>query len=125
VVPAGSPYAVDVRGAAAGQKTKTALVGSAFGQKQVPNPKRFVLRMSAPIKTVQGSSDARGFSVVIPGSLALERAAPIASGHPAVARAMIINRGDRSELSVRFADGKSPAYRVSGQGASLEVLIGP
>jgi hypothetical protein len=123
-VPAGSPYALDIRGAAAAQKPKAVVVGSAFGQKQVPNPKRFLLRMSAPIKSVQGSSDARGFSVVIPGSLALERAAPIASGHPAVARAMIINRGDRSELSVRFADGKSPAYRVSGQGAALEVLIG-
>jgi len=127
VVPAGSPYAVDLRAGKAAPQPATASTlagGSAFGQKQIPNAKRFVLRMSSPIKAVQGSSDAHGFNIVIPGSLALERAAPIAAGNPAIARAMIINRGNRSELSVRFADGKNPAYRVSGQGAALEVLIG-
>jgi hypothetical protein len=126
VVPAGSPYAVDVRAgkAPAPPAAGTLAAGSAYGLRQIPNAKRFVLRMSSPITAVQGSSDAHGFSVVIPGSLALERAAPIAAGSPLIARAMIINRGDRSELSVRFADGKNPAYRVSGQGAALEVLIG-
>jgi hypothetical protein len=128
VVPAGSPYAVDVRANRAplqpAAEAKSLAGGSAFGQKQIPNAKRFVLRMSSPIKAVQGSSDSHGFNVVIPGSLALDRAAPIAANNPAVARAMIINRGNRSELSVRFADGRTPAYRVSGQGAALEVLIG-
>jgi hypothetical protein len=36
---------------------------------------------------------------------------------------MIINKGDRAELAIRFADGKRPAYQVSAQGNTLQVLI--
>jgi hypothetical protein len=127
VVPSGSPYAVDVRkGAAAKPAPPAKLIASAttFGHKQVPNPKRFVLRMNGPVSAVQGSADATGFNVVIPGSRAVMRAAPIAEGNPNVAHAMIVNHGDGSQLSVHFAPGKSPAFRVSAQGNTLEVLIG-
>jgi len=95
-----------------------------YGQKQVPNGRRFLLRMAEPVRTLLGTSSANGFSVVIMDNKALDKAAPISVGHPAVEQAFILNRRDHSaELTVRFAPGKSPAYRVSGQGAMLEVLI--
>jgi hypothetical protein len=97
-----------------------------FGEKQVPNARRFLLRMAEPVRTILGTRDrdGSGFSVVIMGNKALDRAAPIAAGHPAVEQAAILNRRDNSaELTVRFAPGKTPAYRVSGQGSTLEVLL--
>ncbi|HTU58513.1 MAG TPA: hypothetical protein VMF89_08765, partial [Polyangiales bacterium] len=95
-----------------------------YGQKQVPNGRRFLLRMAEPVKTLLGTAAPNGFSVVIMDNKALDKAAPISVGHPAVEQAFILNRRDHSaELTVRFAPGKSPAYRVSGQGAMLEVLI--
>ena len=36
---------------------------------------------------------------------------------------MVINKGDRAELSIRFADGKRPAFQVSAEGTTLYVLI--
>jgi hypothetical protein len=105
---------------------KTAAPGNSmvFGQKQVPNARRFLLRMAEPVRAIFGTADAGGFSVVIMGNKALDRAAPIAVGNPSVEQAAILNRRDHSaELSVRFAPGKSPAYRVSGQGSNLEVLL--
>jgi len=95
-----------------------------FGQKQVPNARRFLVRMAEPVKGLTGSADAGGFSVVIVNNRALDRAAPLKSGNPLIEHAGIRNRKDNSaELSVRFASGKSPAYRVSGQGSILEILI--
>jgi PilZ domain len=96
-----------------------------YGQKQVANARRFLLRLSAPVKLVQGSAVSDGFSVVISGARALDKAAPIVAGHPGIARAVILNHNDQAELSVRFAPGKHPAYRVAAQGAALEVLLGP
>lgn len=95
-----------------------------YGQKQVPNARRFLLRMTDPVRTLLGTANKDGFSVVIMDNKALDRAAPIAVGHPSVEHAAILNRRDHSaELIVRFAPGKSPAYRVSGQGSTLEILI--
>jgi hypothetical protein len=95
-----------------------------YGQKQVPNGRRFLLRMTEPVRTLLGTSNPNGFSVVIMDNKALDKAAPISVGHPAVEQAFILNRRDHSaELTVRFAPGKTPAYRVSGQGSMLEVLI--
>jgi|GEM_PF-3859822 len=95
-----------------------------YGQKQVPNGRRFLLRMAEPVRTLLGTAAPNGFSVVIMDNKALDKAAPISVGHPAVEQAFILNRRDHSaELTVRFAPGKTPAYRVSGQGAMLEVLI--
>jgi hypothetical protein len=95
-----------------------------YGQKQVPNGRRFLLRMTDPVRTLLGTTSPNGFSVVIMDNKALDKAAPIAVGHPAVEQAFILNRRDHSaELTVRFAPGKNPAYRVSGQGSMLEVLI--
>jgi hypothetical protein len=96
----------------------------AYGQKQVPNARRFLLRMAEPVRTILGTQTPNGFSVVIMDNKALDKAAPIAVGHPAVEQAAILNRRDHSsELIVRFEPGKIPAYRVSGQGSTLEVLI--
>jgi hypothetical protein len=79
--------------------------------------------MSTRVQNLSGVSDASGFTITALGSLSLDRAGPIASAHKSVARAMIINKGDRAELSIRFADGKKPAYQVSAEGTTLYVLI--
>ena len=100
------------------------LLATSFGAKQVPNGQRFLLRMSDPIKTLHGKADARGFIVQVPASRAIDRAAPIAAANKAVAKATILNKGTHAELNIRFAEGRSPAYRVSAQQAGLEVLIG-
>jgi hypothetical protein len=107
--------AVDEKALAAGMTT--------FGQKQVANGQRYLLRMSAPITAIHGKSDPGGFTVIIPGNRAVDRAAPIALTNRAVSRAKILNKGGYAELTVRFAEGKSPAYRVTAQQAGLEVLI--
>jgi len=80
--------------------------------------------MSLPIQGVTGERIANGFRVTVPESLALDRAGPIAASHPDVDRAMILNRGDHAELTIRFVEGRSPAYRVSARGATLELTIG-
>jgi hypothetical protein len=95
-----------------------------FGSKQVPNAQRFVLRTSNPITSLQGKSDPGGFTVILPNTHALDKAGPIARANPAVAKAQILNRKGYAELSVRFEQGRSPAYRVSAQQTGLEVLIG-
>jgi hypothetical protein len=120
-VPAGSPFAVDVRTA---QRAKAPAASALhFGAAEVPHPRRFALRMSKRITGLQGAADVGGFSVSVLGALSLDRAAPISSAHRAVTRAMIMNKGDRAELSIRFADGKQPAYQVSAEGSTLYVLI--
>jgi hypothetical protein len=121
-VPAGSPFAVDVR-AGAGAKPGAAAQKLRFGAVQVPNARRFTLRMSGRVHALQGTADAGGFSVTVLGGLSLDRAGPISSSHKSVQRSMIINKGDRAELNIRFADGKRPAYQVSAEGNVLYVLI--
>lgn len=98
---------------------------STFGSKQVPNARRFTLRMSAPIQELRGSRDAQGFDVVVIGGRSLDRAKPIQASHKAVSHASILNRGQRAELKIRFVPGKRPAYRVSAQGDTLELLLEP
>lgn len=139
-VPAGSPFAVDVRGARASAPTSAAPAKPAapaapaaaapaapkqlrFGAASVPNARRFALRMSTRVQNLSGVADAGGFTITAQGSLSLDRAGPIASAHKSVARAMIINKGDRAELSIRFADGKKPAYQVNAEGSTLYILI--
>jgi hypothetical protein len=122
-VPAGSPFAVDVRAGSAARPAAAPAQKLRFGAAQVPNAKRFALRMSGRVHTLQGVADSGGFSVTVLGGLSLDRAGPISSSHNAVQRSMIINKGDRAELNVRFADGKRPAYQVSAEGNMLYVLI--
>ena len=94
-------------------------------QPSAANARRFVLKMSEPVKGLTGSADAGGFSVVIANNRTLDRAAPLKALVPAIERAAIWNRKDNTvELSVRFVRGTSPAYRVSaGQDSTLEILI--
>jgi hypothetical protein len=108
----------------AGGRSDASASSATFGSKQVPNPQRFVLRTSNPITSLQGKSDAGGFTVILPNTRALDKAGPIARANAAVAKAQIINRNGYAELNVRFAQGRNPAYRVSAQQAGLEVLIG-
>lgn len=151
VVPEGSAFAVDVRdksrskGAAAGASpastapakatpapqpaaasapSKPAPRAMRFGAASAPShAQTFTLRMSKPITAVNGSADSGGFTVSIMGSLSLDRAGPISAAHRGVARAMVLNKGDHAELTIRFADGKRPAYQVRGDGTTLYVVI--
>jgi hypothetical protein len=36
---------------------------------------------------------------------------------------MVINRGDHAELTIRFDQGKRPAYQVVAEGSTLYVTI--
>ena len=139
-----SPYAVDVRGesvaghdptlrapaaitvgAPTAAPTPAAVPSSTreFGQPSVARGQTFTLRMSQTVVGITGRRDANGFDVRIDGALTLDRAAPIAATHSAVATAMIINRGDHADLAIRFREGMAPAYRVVARGATLEITI--
>ncbi|MEM8608151.1 MAG: PilZ domain-containing protein [Myxococcota bacterium] len=97
--------------------------GQSFGLDQVPKGEKYVLRMSNPVKEMDGLVEDDGFSVMIPGSLSLSRAGPIATAHPDVEHAAIHNRGDFSELTIRFVNGRHPAYRVEARGPAIEITI--
>jgi hypothetical protein len=89
----------------------------------VSNGRTFVLRMSGPVQELEGDQRPDGFTVRVPGRLALDRASPIATSHRAVARAMILNRGDYAELTVDFLPGMAPKYRVIGKDNTIEVTL--
>jgi hypothetical protein len=97
--------------------------GTAFGADSVSGGEKYVLRMSNPVAQMDGIIEADGFSVTIPGSLSLSRAGPIATAHPDVEHASILNRGDFSELTLRFVAGRQPTYRVEARGPAVEITI--
>ncbi len=100
-----------------------AVRGTAFGADTVDGGEKYVLRMSNPVTELEGIIEADGFSITIPGSLSLSRAAPIAAAHPDVEHASILNRGDFSELTLRFVAGRHPAYRVEARGPAIEITV--
>ncbi len=146
-VPTASPYAVDVRAesvaghdptlrapmAPGAQPAAPAAAPTAapatpagtreFGDASVTRGQTFTLRMSQEVAGLSGRRDPAGFDLRIDGALTLDRAAPIAATHPAVATAMIINRGDHADLAIRFREGMAPAYHVVARGAALEITI--
>ncbi|MBW1755548.1 MAG: PilZ domain-containing protein [Deltaproteobacteria bacterium] len=97
--------------------------GTAFGADSVARGEKYVLRMSNPVTEMDGIVEGDGFSVTIPGSLSLSQAGPIATAHPDVEHASILNRGDFSELTIRFVAGRQPAYRVEARGPAVEITI--
>ncbi|MCB9707272.1 MAG: PilZ domain-containing protein [Myxococcales bacterium] len=94
-----------------------------FGTAKLSNGTRLSLRMSRNMTELKGTRLADGFRVIIPGALSLDKAGSLAQAHAKVLRAAILNHGDRSELSVLFKPGKTPAYRVQAKGSSLEIVI--
>jgi hypothetical protein len=94
-----------------------------FGEANVPNGRVFALRMSGPVNSLEGESREDGFSVRIPGRLALDRASPIATSHRAVARALILNRGEYAELTLEFLPGMRPKYQVVAKESSIEITL--
>ncbi len=128
-LPDDSPYAVDLSDAelsevpaavrSVGQDPNTLH----FGTQDVKEARSFFIRMSRPVELLRGEKAADGFTVKALGALALDRAGPIAEGHPRVERAMVLNRGDHAELTVRFLGEKMPRYEVIARGAILEIRI--
>lgn len=96
----------------------------AFGATSVERGRTTTLRMSAPVQGLEGIADGSGFTVTVRGALSLDRASPISATNPAVERAAILNRGDHCVLTIRFVDGRTPLYRVSAVGTSLNITIG-
>ena len=105
------------------KRAPTPVSGTSFGADNIADGRKFVLQMSRPVKRIEGLAQDDGFSVTIPDSLSLSRAGPIAQAHPHVHSAMILNHGDRSELSVVLAPGQRPSYRVEAVGATLEITL--
>ena len=97
--------------------------GMVFGADSVAGGEKYVLRMSNPVAEMDGIIEEDGFSVTIPGSLSLSQAGPIATAHPDVEHASILNRGDFSELTIRFVAGRRPTYRVEARGPAIEITI--
>lgn len=129
-VPADSPYAVDLRASADSAAKAPAVVpaapvatGQRFASGEVKEARSFLIRMSRAVELLKGEAQKGGFVLKALGALALDRAGPIAEGHPLVESAMILNRGDHAELSVRFREGTQPAYEVTARGAILEVRV--
>jgi hypothetical protein len=118
-VPSDSPYAVDVAQEASAPMES----GPSFGAESVSNGESYSLRMSQPVRAVAGRATSNGFVVEIQGALSLDRAGPIARNHPLVERSVIMNLGDRAELTIEFSEGASPAYRVVPRGSAVEVTI--
>jgi hypothetical protein len=94
-----------------------------FGEPIIENGRTFVLRMSGPVRHIEGEARDDGFTVRVPGRLALDRAQPIANAHQAVARAMVLNRGEYAELTVDFRPGMRPKYQVVGKDNALEITL--
>ena len=98
--------------------------GQTFGASSVSDGRSATIRMSQPVTTLRGQPRDNGFTVTIPGALALDRAGPIAASNPSVERASVINLGDHAVLTVRFVSGRSPEYRVVARGRAIEIEIG-
>ncbi|MEC7521879.1 MAG: PilZ domain-containing protein [Myxococcota bacterium] len=98
--------------------------GSSFGSESVADGRSATLHMSNPVTTLRGQRLPDGFTVTIPGALSNDPAGPIAAANPSIERAMILNRGDHSVLTVRFVAGRNPDYRVVARGNTVEVTVG-
>ena len=95
-----------------------------FGEARVVGGREFRLNLSVPPTGLRGEPMSNGFKVTLQGSNALDGARTIGAQHPRVARASIVNEGENAVLTVRFAPGDNPAYRVHARGAGLFVTIG-
>ncbi len=96
----------------------------AFGEAHVAGGREFRLRLSVPPTALRGEPMDNGFKVTLEGSNAIDGARRIGATHPRVARASILNQGERAVLEVRFAAGANPAYRVEANGDALMITIG-
>jgi hypothetical protein len=98
--------------------------GTTFGSDHVPNASSLTIPMSQPVTVLRGERQPDGFTVTIPGALALAGARGIAASNPNVDQSRILNRGDHAVLTVRFVPGRNPPYRVAARGAAIEISIG-
>lgn len=151
-VPIGSPYAIDARvhagrpvppGAqayreehAVGARPLAAApvavarpgaggVVRAVGAASVAHARSFTLHLTREPQGLEGGNTPDGFGVRVRGALSLDRAGPLAASHPAIERAIVMNRGDHADLQIVFKNGMHPAYRVAARGATIEISIAP
>ena len=77
-----------------------------------------------PPTALRGEPTSDGFKVTLEGANAVDGARRIGATHPRVAVASILNEGERAVLTIRFAAGANPAYRVEASGDALLITIG-
>lgn len=118
-----SPYAEGEAVAAEAEPSPAAALSRSFGAESVSNARSFEITMSQALTGVRGRAEGNGFVVDIPNALAMSGARIISRNHPMVARSHILNHGDHSTLTIEFAEGQSPAYRVFTRGATLHIEI--
>ncbi len=95
-----------------------------FGEARVPGGREYRLRLSVPPTALRGEPTSDGFKVTLEGANAVDGARRIGATHPRVAVASILNEGERAVLTIRFAAGANPAYRVEASGDALLITIG-
>ncbi|AKU96747.1 hypothetical protein AKJ09_03411 [Labilithrix luteola] len=93
-----------------------------FGNGPVGSGNVMRIKMDGAIEKIHGASQPSGFTVVIPGRLSLEAAAPLAAKDSRIAAIRMSNEPSGAELSVTFKDGV-PNYQVRAKGDSLELVL--
>jgi hypothetical protein len=96
----------------------------AFQHGTIENGRTSTIRTSMPVAGLDVVHDGGGFSATILGTLALDRAGPIAAANPDVERASVVNHGDHAVLVVRWVIDRSPPFRVAVRGQAIEVTVG-
>lgn len=124
-IPSHSPYAdVNAPAQAAVAAPAPAAQLLSFGAANVPSAVRYALAMTAPVGALTGARVDRGFTVRIEGAQSTTPARPLVQLHPAIERAVVLNRGTYSELTVQFRAGLPvPTYRVTARGTQVEIQI--
>lgn len=123
------PLAKTVKSAAVSVTSKATPVAPSskaiFGSKSIKNGQTFTLRLSKPVTSIQGKAEQNGFVVHVPNALSLDRASPIKASAQSVELARMLNKGDHSELTIRFKENaKATKYRVVASGDKLEITLG-
>jgi hypothetical protein len=94
----------------------------AWGKGKMHTPTVYRLRLDGPGSTVQGVSDATGFTELVPGRKLMEHGDALTKRDPRVGRARTTNTPGGAQLRITFHD-TLPAYRVRLRRDYIEVLI--
>jgi len=94
----------------------------AWGKGKMHTPTVYRLRLDGAGSSLQGVSDATGFTVLVPGRKLMEHGDAITKRDPRVGRARTTNTPGGAQLRITFHD-TLPAYRVRLRRDYIEVLL--
>ncbi|MGH7270044.1 MAG: hypothetical protein ACREJ3_06395, partial [Polyangiaceae bacterium] len=95
-----------------------------FGNGPVHHGNVLRIKMDGPIESIEGASQAMGFTVKLPGRKSLEAAAPLAARDSRIAAIKVANENAGADLTLTFKDGV-PNYQVSARGDTLVIALAP